>query len=203
MPRVTTPPHPPGSRHWGPAETSSIEPRNSHYSPIVSLLYGIPFPDSVEYRAVLLGANEGLRLRTKVPTAAGFLPPFRRRDPASAAIANAFIMVSRCPHCPLRLGPPRILDPAHPAPEKYLLAAAKWAAHNAFSTPRIQSRIDLRGSSLFHFSTFISEKYHVRFLDCTFWSPAPRLATGGPSARACSSGARSAPWPQRDWAGPA
>lgn len=151
MPRVTTPPHPPGSRHWGPAETSSIEPRNSHYSPIVSLLYGIPFPDSVEYRAVLLGANEGLRLRTKVPTAAGFLPPFRRRAPASAAIANAFIMVSRCPHCPLRLGPPRILDPAHPAPEKYLLAAAKWAAHNAFSTPRIQSRIDLLGSSLFHF----------------------------------------------------
>ena len=164
----------------GPAETSSIEPRNSHYSPIVSLLYGIPFPDSVEYRAVLLGANEGLRLRTKVPTAAGFLPPFRRRAPASAAIANAFIMVSRCPHCPLRLGPPRILDPAHPAPEKYLLAAAKWAAHNAFSTPRIQSRIDLLGSSLFHFSTFFSEKYHVRFLDWHFLESSTSLGDRWP-----------------------
>lgn len=200
MPRVTTPPHPPGSRHWGPAETSSIEPRNSHDSPIVSLLYGIPFPDSVEYRAVLLGANEGLRLRTKVPTAAGFLPPFRRRDPASAAIANAFIMVSRCPHCPLRLGPPRILDPAHPAPENI-----SWRLPNGPRTTRfllLEYNLALICSGL-HFSTFFSEKYHVRFLDCTFWSPAPRLATGGPSARACSSGARSAPWPQRDWAGPA
>ena len=98
-----------------------------------------------------LGRERGLETSNESPDGGWVPSPLQEEGPRLRGDSERVHHGVALPSLPFTVGTTPHPGPSSPSTRKYLLAAAKWAAHNAFSTPRIQSRFDLLGSSLFHF----------------------------------------------------